>query len=73
MSYTMDMIPGDEVTDNDTVLEYEQGFRCVIDPKSLMYLFGLRLDYSDAMIGGGFSFQNPNAESTCGCGTSFSV
>ena len=38
-----------------------------------MFLYGLRLDYSDALIGGGFSLQNPNAESTCGCGTSFGV
>ena len=50
-----------------------QGIRCVIDPKSIMFLYGLKLDYSDALIGGGFSFHNPNADSTCGCGTSFSV
>ena len=50
-----------------------QGIRCVIDPKSIMFLYGLKLDYSDALIGGGFSFHNPNADSTCGCGTSFAV
>ena len=49
------------------------GIKCVIDPKSLMFLYGLNLDYSDALIGGGFSFQNPNAESECGCGKSFGV
>ena len=47
--------------------------RCVIDPKSLMFLYGLQLDYSDELIGGGFSFANPNAEETCGCGKSFGV
>mmetsp|Transcript_14015 Transcript_14015/g.39631 ORF Transcript_14015/g.39631 Transcript_14015/m.39631 type:complete len:82 (-) Transcript_14015:208-453(-) len=45
----------------------------VCDPKSLLYLFGMELDYSHELIGGGFKFTNPNAESTCGCGKSFSV
>lgn len=54
------------------VEEYE-GFKCVIDPKSVLYLYGLELDFSDALIGGGFQFQNPNAESSCGCGKSFGV
>ena len=45
----------------------------VCDPKSLLYLFGMVLDYSDELIGGGFKFSNPNADSTCGCGKSFSV
>ena len=47
--------------------------KIVCDPKSLLFLFGLQLDYSDALIGGGFSFQNPNAEGSCGCGKSFNV
>ena len=45
----------------------------VCDPKSLLYLFGMELDYSNELIGGGFKFSNPNADSTCGCGKSFSV
>lgn len=74
MSYHMDMIKAEEVTEEDHVEVYEdEGFYCVVDPKSLLYLFGLRLDYKDALIGGGFSFQNPNAEETCGCGKSFGV
>ena len=44
--------------------------RADIDPKSLMFLYGMQLDYSDELIGGGFSFNNPNAEETCGCGKS---
>lgn len=64
--------PQEEVTEDDMVEEYE-GFKCVIDPKSVLYLFGLELDFSDALIGGGFQFQNPNAESSCGCGKSFGV
>lgn len=45
----------------------------VCDPKSLLFMFGMELDYSDALIGGGFSFQNPNATKTCGCGKSFAT
>ena len=55
------------------MLEYEGGFRLVCDPKSLLYLFGMHLDYSSALIGGGFQFQNPNAANSCGCGKSFGV
>ncbi len=56
----------------DNVMEVE-GFRLVCCNKSLLYLFGLQLDYSDALVGGGFSFQNPNSKGECGCGKSFSV
>jgi iron-sulfur cluster assembly accessory protein len=45
----------------------------VCDPKSMLYLFGMQLDYSSELIGGGFQFKNPNAESSCGCGKSFSA
>mmetsp|Transcript_9581 Transcript_9581/g.13386 ORF Transcript_9581/g.13386 Transcript_9581/m.13386 type:complete len:197 (+) Transcript_9581:26-616(+) len=72
MSYTMEIVPGDEIEKDDTVVQYN-GFMCVIDPKSLLYLFGMTLDYSDELIGGGFKFFNPNAKDTCGCGSSFGV
>lgn len=72
MSYTMDLISASEVTNDDHVEEYE-GIKCVVDPKSLMFLYGLQLDYSDELIGGGFKFSNPNADANCGCGKSFSV
>ncbi|MFM7614546.1 MAG: iron-sulfur cluster assembly accessory protein, partial [Synechococcales cyanobacterium] len=52
--------------------DYE-GFKVVCDRKSILYLYGLVLDYSDAMIGGGFQFTNPNATQSCGCGKSFST
>jgi len=71
MSYIMDFENPDSVRDNDEVFDYE-GFKVVCDPKSILYLYGLVLDYSDAMIGGGFQFTNPNANQTCGCGKSFS-
>ena len=71
MSYTMDFDDIANVRENDEVYDYE-GFKVVSDPKSLLYLYGLMLDYSDALIGGGFQFTNPNASQTCGCGKSFS-
>ena len=54
----------------DHVIEKE-GFRIFIDPTSMMYLENATIDYQDSMIGGGFKIDNPNAVSSCGCGTSF--
>ncbi|KAF8821721.1 HesB-like domain-containing protein [Cardiosporidium cionae] len=74
LSYTMDQIFLDDISPSDYVEEYpEVGFHCVIDPKSMLYMFGMELDYSDALIGGGFRFHNPNAARSCGCGMSFGV
>ena len=73
MSYVMDLAKPEDVADDDTLIEIGPGKKAVIDPKSLMFVYGMRLDYSDELIGGGFSFQNPNAEETCGCGKSFGV
>lgn len=56
--------------DNDTVIEHE-GFNVYMDPKSLIYLKGMELDYQDGLQGKGFVFQNPNAKSVCGCGSLF--
>ncbi len=71
MSYTMDFEEPTNIRENDEVFDYD-GFQVVCDPKSMLYLYGLVLDFSNAMIGGGFQFTNPNANQTCGCGTSFS-
>ncbi|KAH7429121.1 hypothetical protein KP509_09G031900 [Ceratopteris richardii] len=72
MSYTMDFEERSNIRPDDSIIDHE-GFTMVCDPKSLLYLYGMQLDYSDALIGGGFSFSNPNATSTCGCGKSFSA
>jgi iron-sulfur cluster assembly protein len=72
MSYLMDFIDPSSTREDDDVFDHE-GFQLVCDRKSILYLYGLVLDYSDAMIGGGFQFTNPNANQTCGCGKSFSV
>lgn len=42
---------------DDYIVEYDGGFKLACDPKSLLYLFGMKLDYSDALIGGGFNFR----------------
>ena len=77
MSYTMDFIGGDEITLDDKVYDYslssEQTFQVICDPKSLLYIYGMQLDFSKDLIGGGFNFVNPNASQTCGCGSSFAV
>ncbi len=72
MSYMMDFEDASKIGSQDEVFDYD-GFQIVCDRKSLLYLYGLMLDYSDAMIGGGFQFTNPNASQTCGCGKSFGV
>jgi len=50
-----------------------EGVRVVCDSKSAVYLDGAALDYTGNLIGGGFKFENPNADRSCGCGTSFTV
>lgn len=72
MSYMMDFTDPSTIGEHDEVFDYN-GFQVVCDRKSLLYLYGLVLDFSDAMIGGGFQFTNPNASQTCGCGKSFSA
>jgi len=49
------------------------GVRVLVDAKSMLYLDGITVDYSYDLVNGGFRFTNPNAKSSCGCGTSFSV
>jgi len=77
MSYTMDFIGGNEINPDDKVYDYslnsDQSFQVVCDPKSLLYIYGMQLDFSKELIGGGFNFVNPNASQTCGCGSSFAV
>ena len=58
--------------DDDKVYE-EHGVKLFIDKKSVIYLAGTELDFSDGLNGKGFVFANPNAKKACGCGNSFSV
>ena len=61
-----------EEKDGDTIFEHNE-FKIRVDGKSLFYLMGTELDYSDGLNGKGFIFSNPNASKTCGCGESFGV
>nr|YP_009296643.1 hypothetical protein Apop_093 [Apophlaea sinclairii]AOM65783.1 hypothetical protein Apop_093 [Apophlaea sinclairii] len=72
MSYTMHVESQANITQNDKVINY-LNFKIVCNFKSLLLLYGLCLDYSNELVGGGFSFTNPNAIQTCGCGKSFNV
>jgi len=56
----------------DEVLEI-QGIRVFVDPLSKRYLNGVEIDYVRSVMGSGFTFRNPNARGTCGCGSSFTV
>jgi iron-sulfur cluster assembly protein len=57
---------------SDRVFDFE-GVKIFVDPKSLIYLEGVTLDYKESLMQSGFVFENPNAKKSCGCGTSFSA
>lgn len=69
LSYNMEF---DKQKENDYV-SVSDGIKVLIDPKSALYLSGITLDYHGGLNGKGFTFSNPNAKKSCGCGTSFSV
>jgi iron-sulfur cluster assembly protein len=56
----------------DQILNFDD-VKVFIDPKSLVFLEGMTLDWKDSLIQSGFVFENPNAKKSCGCGTSFSA
>lgn len=66
------LIFDNELKEGDQVFE-DNGVKVVVDRKSFLYLVGTELDYSGGLNGKGFTFKNPNANRTCGCGESFSV
>jgi iron-sulfur cluster assembly protein len=66
LSFDTDQQTGDTLSEN-------RGVKILIDMKSLLYLFGTELDFSDGLNGKGFQFINPNASRTCGCGESFAL
>ena len=69
-SYVLDLTESQKETDE--VFE-QHGIKIICDPKSLLYLNGTTIDFKDEIMGRGFVFQNPNASTSCGCGSSFSV
>jgi len=62
----------ENIIDGDTIIE-KKGVKLLIDPMSIMYLIGAEIDYSDGLQGASFIISNPNAQTTCGCGSSFAV
>ena len=70
LSYKMKFVPEPRRGD---ILVRTGGVQVVVDSKSALYLKGTHLDYSAAMVAGGFKFSNPNAKASCSCGESFSV
>ncbi len=60
----------DNIQESDEVYT-QHGMRVVVDPTSLFYIHGASIDYVDNLMGGGFHIENPNAVSSCGCGSSF--
>lgn len=68
--YEFSLTPSLETGD---VVFHKHGAKLVVDDMSLPYLDGATVDYAEELIGAGFQVHNPNAQSSCGCGTSFSV
>ncbi|MGL5949419.1 MAG: iron-sulfur cluster insertion protein ErpA [Aeromonas sp.] len=62
----------EQINDGDTIVE-KNGVTMVVDPMSLQYLVGGTVDYTESLEGSRFIVQNPNATTTCGCGSSFSI
>jgi len=70
LSYKLKFVPSPKRGD---ILVRTSGVPVVVDSKSALYLKGTQLDYSSALVAGGFKFSNPNAKASCSCGESFSV
>jgi len=69
-SYILDLT--EKMKETDELVE-QHGVKIICDPKSLLYLGGTTIDFKDEIMGRGFVFSNPNANTTCGCGSSFAV
>ena len=69
MSYILGF---DHSTEKDKTFEIE-GINCIMNAAHEMYVYGMEIDWQDGLNNRGFTFKNPNASTTCGCGTSFAV
>jgi len=70
LSYKMDF--EEKPQEQDRVLDFG-GLKVFVDPKAFLYLQNMEIDFHSDMMSSGFVFKNPDAKTTCGCGTSFSV
>ena len=69
MSYILGF---DHKNENDQVFDID-GIPCIMDRSHEIYLYGMQVDWQEGLNNRGFTFRNPNASATCGCGTSFAV
>ena len=69
LSYTLGF--DKEVSEYDHVFDFDEKVKVAVDMKSMLYLKGTEVDYTQDLLGGGFKFNNPNARKSCGCGSSF--
>lgn len=69
--YQYGMLLEEKVEEDDTVVDMN-GVKVIVDPQSMPLITGSTVDYSDSLQGAGFKIQNPQAKTTCGCGSSFS-
>ena len=72
LTYVLQFEPSEKIGTMDQVFE-KDGARIVVDKKSLLFLAGTTLDFEGGLSGQGFTFKNPNARQSCGCGSSFSA
>lgn len=70
LSYKLDIADAPNADDREMVFD---GLKVLMDMKSSLFLSGLELDYNDDLMNAGFTFRNPNAVHSCGCGSSFGV
>lgn len=70
LSYTLGF--DSEIKETDNITDHD-GVKLIVDWKSILYLNGTTVDFSDGLMGKGFVFNNPTAKKTCGCGSSFGV
>lgn len=63
----------EEINDDDFEFPLDEKFKFVIDSMSMQYMTGATIDYKEELMGSQFTIKNPNAQTTCGCGSSFSV
>ena len=71
VSYILDLTGN--LKDSDQIVSEQDGIKVICDPKSLLYIDGTSIDFRDEVMGRGFVFENPNASTTCGCGSSFAT
>lgn len=73
LSYKLEWVDPTTISDKDKLHVVGEDIKIAVDAKSNIYIAGTELDYSDGLNGTGFTFNNPNAARSCGCGSSFSV